>query len=98
MESLLGFLSVLAIGAIFTSWRAILYVSNNYRDREDWYKKRITTMQERYDRQCTRTVELSVRNTALEELIDTLQDERAEIRRWYGEAPKWMVDSYVKPE
>lgn len=98
MESLLGFLSVLAIGAIFASWRAILYVSNAYREKEDWYRKRISTMQERYDRQCTCTVELSARNIALEELIDTLHDERAQARRWYAEAPKWMVDSYVKPE
>ena len=37
------------------------------------------------------------RNTDLEELVDTLHDERAQIRRWYAEAPKWMAEP-AKPE
>lgn len=97
MESLYGFVLVLAVAAIVIAW---CYFSNSLEsalEERDWYQSQVRDLVDRYkiiEDKCDGLID---RNTDLEELVDTLHDERAQIRRWYAEAPKWMVES-PKPE
>lgn len=97
VEILCGFLSVFIVTTIVIGWRAVLSVSIAYHEKEDWYKKQIKAAVELQGKTFHENMELRSRNTDLEELIDTLHDERAQTRRWFTEAPKWMAEP-TKPE
>ena len=95
----MGMFGWLVVGILIGLWS---YAQKRDREseriRDEWHESQVKSWMARYQALGSQFNDLSARNAELEELIDTLQDERAEIRRWYGEAPKWMVDSYVKPE
>lgn len=97
MESLFGFVLVLAVAAFVIVWCYFLNSLTSAREERDWYESHVKGLVG----QCTILEDkcngLIDRNTDLEELVDTLHDERAQIRRWYAEAPKWMAEP-AKPE
>ena len=97
MDALYGFLLAFAVAVVIASWRAILLISRSYGEKEEWYKRQIKAAVDLREKAFRENMELRSRNSDLEELIDTLHDERAQARRWYADAPKWMVES-PKPE
>lgn len=97
MEALYGFLLAFAVAAVIASGRVILMMYRSYGEKEAWYKRQIKSAVELREKTFHENMELRSRNSDLEELIDTLHDERAQIRRWYSEAPKWMAEP-SKPE
>lgn len=97
MEALCCFVLVFSVPAFGIAWCYLSSSLESALEERDWYQSQVRDLVDRYkiiEDKCDGLID---RNTDLEELVDTLHDERAQIRRWYAEAPKWMVES-PKPE